>query len=335
MTQPNVPSDPARRPLVTFVDPLTWSRTFSYDVEQSILAAAGVDLEVPDDEDERDRLLPIADVVISSGTMRVDAERIESMQNCVAIQCYSVGMDAVDQAAATAKGIEVANVNASTADVADHTLALVLAAQRRLPAMLAATDARQWTLRALSEPWEIRRLGGQVFGIVGAGRIGRLVATRAQAFGFETIAVDPIPPDPPVPGLALVTLDELLRRSDVIAVCASLTDESRRFFDADFFGRTKPGVLFVNTARGGLVDENALADALDSGQVGLAALDVREQEPPLAEADRLTGHPRVLQTPHMAAMSTQSRDDIHPMVAESVLTLLRRAGRLTGGTAAS
>lgn len=335
MTASNAPSDRARRPLVTFLDPLTWSRPFSYDVEQSILTAAGVELRIPDDEDERDRLLPDADVVISSGTVRLDADRIESMRNCVAIQCYSVGMDAVDRAAAAAKGIEVANVNASTADVADHTMALVLAAQRRIPAMLAATEARQWTLRSLSEPWEIRRLDGQVFGIVGAGRIGRLVATRAQAFGFETIAVDPRPPDPPVAGLRIVSLDELLSRSDVIAVCASLNDESRGFFDADVFARTKPGVLFVNTARGGLVDEQALADALDSGQVGLAALDVREQEPPLADADRLTGHPRVLQTPHMAAMSTQSREDIHPMVADSVLALLRRAGRLTSGTAAS
>ncbi len=328
MSQANAASASAPRPVVTFVDPLTWSREFSYEVEHSILTSAGVDLRIPADEAERDRLLPIADVVISSGTLRVDARSIESMRTCVGIQCYSVGMDAVDHVAAAARGIEIANVNASTADVADHTMALVLAAQRRIPAMLAATDARQWTLRDLTEPWEIRRLAGQVFGVVGAGRIGRQVVARAQAFGFETIAVDPFPPEPPIDGLAIVPVDELLRRSDVIVVCASLNDESRGFFDAGFFARTKPGVLFVNTARGGLVDEEALADALDSGQVGLAALDVRAQEPPLAAGDRLTGHPRVLQTPHMAAMSTQSRIDIHPLVAESVLGLLRRAGRL-------
>lgn len=313
---------------MSFVDPLTWSRDFSYAVESDILAAAGVDLRVPADEEERDRLLPMADVLISSGTTRVDHRLIDSMRRCIGIQCYSVGMDAVDRTAAGAHGIEIANVNASTIDVADHTMALVLAAQRRLPAMAAATDSYRWTLRDLSEPWEIRRLTGQTFGVVGAGRIGRLVATRAQAFGFETIAADPIPPDPPVEALSIVSIDELLRRSDVIAVCASLSDESRGFFDAERFGRMKPGVVFVNTARGGLVDEEALADALDSGRVGFAALDVRADEPPSAESDRLTGHPRVLQTPHMAAMSTQSRVDIHPLIAESVLGLLRRSGRL-------
>ncbi len=316
------------RPMVTFVDPLNWSREFSYEVERAELDRAGVDLRVPVDEVERDRLLPVADVVISSGTVRVDAALLARMERCVGVQCYSVGMDAVDRVAAGERGIEVTNVNASTVDVADHTMALVLALQRRLPAMMGATNAGEWNLRNLPEAWEIRRLGGQTFGVVGAGRIGRLVVARAQAFGFETIATDPVPPDPPVDGLEMVSPADLFRRSDVIVVCASLGEDSRGFFNAELFELAKPGVLFVNTARGGLVDEDALADALVSGRVGMAALDVRVAEPPVAGADRLTNHPRVIQTPHMAAMSTQSRLDIHPLIAESVIGLLRRAGRL-------
>lgn len=318
---------------MTFVDPLTWSREFSYAVEQERLGAAGVDLVVPADEAERDTLLPRADVVISSGLTRVDSAMIAALSNCVAVQCYSVGMDAVDHDAAAERSIRVANVNASTADVADHTMALVLAMQRRLPAMFEATASDQWDLRKLPVAREIRRLEGQVFGIVGAGRIGRLVATRAQAFGFETIAADPVPPDPPVPGLEIVPIEELFARSDVIAVCASLGETSRHVVNEAVLAGTKPGAMLVNTGRGGLVDERALADAMDKGLIGMAALDVRDPEPPDPGNDLLGNRPNVIQTPHMAAMSERSRSDIHLLVAENVIRMLVDAGRLDASAA--
>lgn len=316
------------RPLVSFVDPLTWSREFSYEIEQSALTAAGVDLVIPADEAERDSLLPRVDVVISSGTMKVDADMIGRLQHCVGIQCYSVGKDAVDSAAAEAAGIAVANVNASTADVADHTMALLLAMQRRLFPMVDATRNGEWGLRNLPDAWEIRRLEGQTLGVVGAGRIGRTVAQRARAFGFHTIAHDRFPPDPPDPGLEMVTLTELFARSDAIAMCASLDADSHRLVNDEVLAHVKPGAYFVNCARGGLVDEPALARALADGRIRMAALDVRSPEPPDPTDDTLGDHPNVIQTPHMAAMSDRTRIDVHHLVAESVLDMLRAAGRL-------
>lgn len=312
--------------MVTIVDPLTWSRDFSYEVESSILGAAGVTLLVPEDSAERDRLLPQADAIISTGIEQVDAATIKSLERCVAIQCYSVGMNAVDIEAATAAGIRVANVNVSTADVADHTMALLLSLERRLVAMFEATERHEWDLRKLSDPWEIRRLEGRTLGIVGAGRIGRAVAVRARAFGYETIAHDLV--DPADPELEMVSLDELFARSDAIAICASLDPTAPKLVDAEVLAHTKPGALFVNAARGGLIDEAALESALEDGRIRLAALDVRDPEPPDAANDSLGARPDVVQTPHMAAISERTRSDIHIHVAESIVAMLRAAGRL-------
>lgn len=315
--------------IVTVIDPLTWSRDFSYEVESSILAAGGATLVVPADEQERDSLLTRADAVISSGLVKVDAELISKLERCVAIQCYSVGMNAVDIEAASRSGIQVANVNASTADVADHTIALLLALQRRLVPMFEATERGEWDLRKLPVAREIRRLDGQTLGIVGAGRIGKLVATRARAFGFQTVANDPVEPDPPDPELEMVPLPELFQRSDAVALCASLGPTSHRMIDSDVLAHAKPGMLLVNTARGGLIDEKALVEALDDGRIGLAALDVRDPEPPDPLNDLLSGRPDVVQTPHMAAMSEQSRSDIHYLVGESLLRMLAAGGRIS------
>ncbi len=318
--------------MVTIVDPLTWSRDFSYDVENSILSAAGVTLRVPEDSAERDRLLPQADAIISSGIEQVDAATIDSLERCVAIQCYSVGMNAIDIEAATSAGIQVANVNVSVADVADHTMALLLCLERRLVPMFEATERHEWNLRNLTDPWEIRRLEGRTLGIVGAGRIGRAVAVRARVFGYKTVAHDIVDPVPAEPDLEMVPISELFACSDAIAICASLDPKAPKLINSEVLAHTKPGALFINAARGGLVDEGALAAALDDGRVRLAALDVRDPEPPDPENDALGGRPDVLQTPHMAAISERTRSDIHGQVAESILRMLRESGRLgTGG----
>ena len=317
---------------MTFVDPLTWSREFSYEVEAKALAGVGARLVVPQSEQERDDLLPEADAVISSGTVAVDAEMISKLERCVAIQCYSVGMNAVDLEAASRAGIRVGNANASTADVADHTMALLLALERRLVPMFAATESGEWDLRRLPVGREIRRLEGQTLGIVGAGRIGQAVGKRARAFGFLTIATDPVEPDPPDPDLTMVSIAELFGRSDAIAVCASLGPNSHKIINGDVLARSKPGALFVNAARGALVDEEALAGALDDGRIALAALDVRDPEPPDPASDLLSHREDVIQTPHMAAMSDRSRTDIHHMVADSVIRMLADSGRLMSET---
>jgi len=317
---------------VTFIDPLTWSREFSYEVEEDALAAVGARLVVPRDEEERDALLPYADAVISSGTVPVDAGTITRLERCVAIQCYSVGMNAIDLEAAALAGIRVANANASTADVADHTMALLLVLQRRLVPMFQATNDGQWDLRRLPIARGIRRLEGQTLGIVGAGRIGLTVAQRARAFGMNTIASDPVCPDPPDSDLEMVSLNELFARSDAIAMCASLGPGSYKMVNEEVLVHTKPGALFVNAARGGLVDEEALARALEDGAITAAALDVRDPEPPDPDNDPLGHLDNVIQTPHMAAMSERTRSDIHHLVAESVISMLSESGRLPDGT---
>jgi D-3-phosphoglycerate dehydrogenase len=236
-------------------------------------------------------------------------------------------MDKVDGPAAQAAGIVVRNVpDYCTDEVSDHALALLLAAERRIVPLATAT-ARSWKVdRALIEP--IRRLRGQTLGILGAGRIGRLVARKARAFGFVTIAHDPVVSDVGEPELELVTLDELLERSDALVLCAALTPSSRGIIDEAALARVRRGVIIVNVARGELIDELALADAVQDGRVGYAALDVRSPEPPEPADDPLAGLPNVVWTPHVAATSRDAIDDLHHLAARYVLELLEAAGRI-------
>jgi D-3-phosphoglycerate dehydrogenase len=312
-------------PRVVVFDPIPG---WSFDVEASALAHRGVDLVVPGAPEAADEAIRDADVVIVTGVRRFDAGRIASLDDAAGILCYSIGMDKIDSDAAQDAGIPVRNVPDYCIDeVSDHALALLLAAERRLVPLAAATAA-QWPLtdRSLIEP--IRRLHGQTLGVLGAGRIGRLVARKARAFGFLTIAHDPIVTEAGEAELELVAFDDLLARADAIVLCAALTPSSRHVIGRDALARIKPGLILVNVARGGLVDETALADALRDGRVGYAALDVRDPEPPDPAADPLAGLPNVLQTPHIAGSSRDAADDLHRLAARYVLELLETAGRV-------
>jgi phosphoglycerate dehydrogenase-like enzyme len=174
----------------------------------------------------------------------------------------------------------------------------------------------------------IRRLRGQRLGIVGAGRIGRQVGQRALSFGFQLLYHDPYVQDLPGLPASLVPLDALLEASDAVVLCAALTSSSRHLLDAGSLARLRPGAIVVNVARGGLVDEAALASALRSGRCAFAALDVREEEPPDPRSDPLAGLPNILLTPHVAASSQEARQDLHEGCAREILRLLERAGRL-------
>ena len=315
------------RPLVTVYDPLSWDHGWSYQIEDEALRSHGVDLKVPANADERDELARVAEIVISSSLVRFDTDVIASLESCIGILCYSSGMDAVDLAAARAAGISVANVQANTVEVAEHAMALLLAMHRRIPWMADAAAAGRWDLREFPEIWDIPRLAGRVAGIVGAGKVGRAVAERARGFGMKTIATYHSPPTDPERDLPHVGLDDLLATSDVIFLCASLNPDSRGIIDGRALSLVKPGMLLVNVARGGLVDEPALLDALESGRVAGAALDVRSPEPPL-QPDGLGAHPNVIQTPHMAGASAQARAGLHEKGAEGALRLLADAGRI-------
>lgn len=311
---------------VVLADAPLWSGRWDYSLERRLLADAGVELVVPSGFEENERALADADVVLR-GERRFDAALIARMTRCVGLVTYSVGLDGVDLDVAAAAGIAVRNVpDYCTAEVADHAALLVLASIRRLPHWLDTTARGGWLQP--EDQRTIRRTAGLTAGMIGAGRIGRAVAGRLRAFGATTIAFDPF-----IKGgdaeLPLVSKDALLARSDAIVVCASSKAGGAPVLDAAAFaalGRPQP--VIVNVARGALVDERALAEALRSGRVGAAALDVRVNEPPDPADDPLADAPNLLLTPHVAASSASAIDDLRAGVAAAAIGLLRHAGRL-------
>ncbi len=316
-------------PLVVFYDPIPGA--WAYDIERSVFDPLGIGLRIPADADEAARLIVDADVVIVTGVGRLSAESIATLRDPAGLLCYSIGMDQVDGAAAAARGIPVRNVAGYCADeVADHALTLLLAVWRHLVPLHTLLATEGWRGAQTSEHvGAIRRIKGKTLGILGAGRIGRKVGDRARGFGLRTIASDPYAPG--TADLPVVALHEMLAQADAIVVCAALTPESRHTLDAEALSHVKPGTLFVNVARGGLVDEVALAAALGDGRITWAGLDVRDPEPPDPADDLLAGLPNVIATPHIAASSQEAVDDLHQQAAEICVELLRAAGRLPAG----
>lgn len=317
---------PGGRPRVVVFDPIPGD--WSFDPEAEVLGRRGIDLVVPTGEPAADVAIRTADAVIVTGVRRLDADRIADLERCAGILCYSIGMDKVDGPAADAAGLPVRNVpDYCTDEVSDHGLTLLLAAQRRLLPIANATARGEWPLRDRSQLAAIRRLRGQTLGIAGAGRTGRLVARKARAFGFRTIAYDPFMTDTGDPDLELVGLDHLLAQADAIVLCAALSPGSPPFMSREALARVRPGLVLVNVARGGHIDELALAEALHDGRVAIAALDVRANEPP-GDADPLAGLSNVILTPHIAASSREAAEDLHRLAAAYVLGLLEDAGRI-------
>lgn len=316
------------RPRVVVFDPIPGD--WSFRPEADALGLRGIDLVVPSDAPAADTAIRTADAVIVTGVRRLDPDRIATLERCVGILCYSIGTDKVDAAAAEATGIPVRNVpDYCTDEVADHGMALLLAAQRRLVPLAAVAARGEWPLADRSVLAPIRRLRGQTLGIAGAGRIGRAIARRARAFGFRTIAHDPFIADTGDPDLELVPLDRLLAASDAIVLCAALTPGAAPLISRETLAQVRPGLILVNVSRGGHVDEAALAEALDTGRVAVAALDVRAQEPP-SEPDLLAGRPDVILTPHVAATSREAAEDLHRLASASVIAFLESAGRIPG-----
>jgi phosphoglycerate dehydrogenase-like enzyme len=314
-------------PQVLLFDPITWIHDWSYEEERTALAALGVDLVIPPDREARDRDLAEADVVVVSSIDRLTATHVERLQRCVGILCYSAGMDAVDLEAAGRANIAVTNIRAGTVDVADHAMTLLLAAWRRLPAMISEARAGIWDLEQHPEFRAIPRLDGSTLGILGAGPIGRAVAARARAFGLRTIATYRRP-EGAEPDLPHVPLDRLVAESGALVLTASLNPSTRGIVDRRLLAGARPGLILVNVGRGALVVERDLADALDAGIVAVAALDVRDPEPPDPDDDVLTGRPDVIQTPHSAGVSAEALSSLHRLAAVEIEGLLRQGGRL-------
>lgn len=235
-----------------------------------------------------------------------------------------VGYDQVDVATATRRGVAVTiTPGANTESVADHTLALILACARRVTELDAAVHAGEWPRSVGLE------LRGRVLGILGIGAIGRAVALRAQAFGMRVVAYDPAP-DPAYAaahGVELVGLDELLGRADIVSLHAPHTPDTDGLVDQSLLERMRPHAILVNTARGGLVDEQAVADALAAGRLGAVGLDVLASEPPTASP--LLHSERAVLTPHVAAYTGAALERMAGMAVAAVLDAL--AGRTPHG----
>ena len=286
---------------------------------QSTVAALGDQVEVRwVDGPDREKLLaavPEADALLVRSATTVDAEVLAAAPKLKIVARAGVGLDNVDVDAATERGVLV--VNAPTSNIhsaAEHALALLLSASRQIPAADATLREHTWKRSKFSGT----EIFGKTVGIVGLGRIGQLVASRIEAFGTHVIAYDPYvsPARAAQLGIELLPLDQLLARADFISVHLPKTPETAGLIDKEALAKTKPGVIIVNAARGGLVDEADLAEAISSGHVRAAGLDVFSTEPctdsPLFEL------PQVVVTPHLGASTEEAQDRAGTDVAESV-----------------
>jgi D-3-phosphoglycerate dehydrogenase len=275
--------------------------------------------EVMDVSSDPSRLLgalPTAWALVVRSRTKVDRKLIAAAPALSLVARAGVGVDSVDMAAAAERGIRVVNAPAAaTASVAELSMTFYLLLVRGLLPKVASTRAGRWE-RGTSG----HELAGRTVGFVGYGRIAREIARRLGPFGATTIAFDPFVRSA-VDTTELVSLEVLLARSDIVSVHAALTPENHHLLDARAFARMKPGAFVVNVARGALVDEAALLDALGSGRVAGAALDVFEEEPPMNRA--LLEHPQVIATPHLGASTAEAQARAGSDVVDEVLRALR------------
>jgi D-3-phosphoglycerate dehydrogenase len=256
------------------------------------------------------------DALVVRSETKVTASLMDAGSRLRAVGRAGVGVDNIDVPAATARGIVVMNApDGNTITTAEHTIALLVSLARRIPLANASLKAGRWERKRFVGT----ELRGKTLGIIGLGRIGKVVASRARGFGLNIVAYDPFvaPEQARDLNLEMMSLEELLARADFITVHAPLTSETRGIVNAAAFARMKPGVRVINCARGGLIDEAALFNAIKEGKVAGAALDVFEQEPPPA------GHPllaldEVIATPHLGASTAEAQEGVAVTVAEQM-----------------
>jgi D-3-phosphoglycerate dehydrogenase / 2-oxoglutarate reductase len=296
----------------------------SYDirVERSILEPRGVELTSVDMDDAEayGRLAPTADAVLHMRG-RLDAERIGMLARCRIIAHYGTGIDRVDVAAATRRGIWLTNGPRYAVDeVSSHAIALLLTAARKIVAGDRAVRAGQWHIKPIVP---LRRIAGGTLGLLGFGNIARATGRKGRAFDLRVIACDPFV-DPAVfsqEQVERVGIDECLSRADFLSIHLPLTPETKNVINRATLARMKPGAILVNTSRGAVIDEAALIEALESGHLAAAGLDVFAQEP-LPADHRLLQLPNVTVTGHVAFYSVESIEQMQQDAALQVVQAL-------------
>jgi D-3-phosphoglycerate dehydrogenase len=288
------------------------------DVERALLARADAELRVLADSSPgaiRDEAAD-ADAVLTTYAP-LDRETIAALGRCRVIARYGIGVDNIDLDAAREHGIVVTNVpDYCVEEVADHTLGLVLAAARKIVEGNALVRAGAWGIRGLVP---VSRLRGRTLGLIGYGKIGHAVAERARAFGLDVRCHDPYLRSAADVRL-VASLDELLASSDIVSVHAPLTDSTRGLIGADAIAKMRAGAILVNTSRGPIVSTEAVVDALRTGRLAAACLDVFESEPP--DATLLEGVPNLIATPHAAFYSEEAIRESQTKAATSVVDVL-------------
>ena len=252
---------------------------------------------------------------------KITGDIISELKQCRVIGRFGVGTDNIDISAATRAGIMVTYAPVYCLDeVSDHTLALLLALARKIPYAHSLVNDQRWEMSAVVP---INRLRGRTLGLVGFGNIAQSIVSKARAFGIKTIAADPYVPEEVFTKLDVerVDFDQLLEQADFISIHTPLTEETTNLFGQEAFQRMKPGALLINTARGPLVDIDALATALEAGEIAGAALDVLPKEPPPDDCP-LFGRDDVILTPHTGFYSTDALLDLQTTVATDVASVL-------------
>ena len=252
---------------------------------------------------------------------KLSGELLGQLTRCRAIGRFGLGVDNIDLGAAKALGIAVNYVpDYCLREVSDHAMALLLSLARKVNFANKLVQSGRWEVPPIVP---LRRLEGQVLGLVGFGNIPRALAPKAKAFGLKVLAHDPyvVKDALAAAGVEGVSFDDLLRSADFISVHAPLSAATRGMMNASAFAKMKKGALLINTARGPLIDEAALIAALDSGHLGGAALDVVTEEP-LAKDSALLGRDNVILTPHTAFYSVEALEELQSKCASDVARVL-------------
>jgi D-3-phosphoglycerate dehydrogenase len=292
---------------------------------EAIFRDRGCDVDVITGETPEQLIARIGDydgLAIRSST-KVTKEILAAAKNLKVIGRAGIGVDNVDIPTASAQGVVVMNTPfGNSITTAEHAIAMIFALARQIPEANAQTQAGLWPKNGFMGV----EVTGKTLGLIGAGNIGSIVASRALGLKMKVVAFDPfLTPERAVEmGVEKVDLDALLARADFITLHTPLTDQTRNILSRENLAKTKKGVRIVNCARGGLIDEAALKDALDSGQVAGAALDVFQTEP--AKESPLFGTPNFICTPHLGASTTEAQVNVALQVAEQMADYLVNGG---------
>lgn len=266
--------------------------------------------------------IPTAHAMVIRSSTTADAELLNAATQLKVIARAGVGVDNVDLDVATERGIVVMNTpHGNTISTAEYTLGLMLTLARHMHLGYSSLQEGRWDRKSFTGV----ELRGKTLGVIGFGRIGQAVVKRAQAFEMTTIAYDPYVEASKAEalGVELVDLDTLYARSDFITLHSVVTDETREMINAETIAKMKPGVRIINAARGALINDEALADAIKNGHVAGAALDVYHQEPPPPE-NPLIGLHNVLHTPHLAASTSDAQVQVGIDAAQEVIDALTK-----------